>query len=451
MTDDDLCPMSDLPPDQCALPCHGNANLPAGFEPEVRRGVDPTGFATSLTPPAAEQHEERDTRPRPVKPKRPKTACRYVGDEWVTPEHEHGCDDRGCDGCKPCEHDHCALFGCPQHVNVDVGIITCPSCIGEFRDTVHEVEALTTLVSVELEHAAAIEQPVTGPLAPIWTFRDITDIATLAGPYAAPDQVDARETARGWCEWPRIIHPLDVLDRIERDLRVEYEQQPTDEDEAQWPMPHTVQVNVLTRTCAYLIRMLEGRFPHDEPFERTFRELKKLRVHLEGVLSDSRKPETGVQCPTCAAGLAGRKAPPLRKRYGHWCEDPNCEREHVSVVTGKDGIVRPDTSKDEWVCPVNRDHVWSDEDYRKFVAGAYLAHAERLTARQINEQYDIPQGTIRRWSSTTRREVDGEHVDVAPKLRPAGKTQRGVLLYRVADVLALRARESGRTKEAQDA
>jgi hypothetical protein len=448
VTDDDLCPMSDLPPDQCALPCHRNVNLPAGFAPEVRRGVEPTGFSTSLTPPAAEQHEPRDTRPRPVKPKRPKTACRYVGDDWMTREHLHGCDDRACEGCKPCPKDHCALFGCPSHVNVDAGIITCPSCIGEFREVVAEVEALTALLSVELEHATTVEHAVTGPLSPIWTFRDITDVATLAGPYAAPDQVDARETARGWCEWPRIIHPLDVLDRLERDLRVEYEQPPADESEARWPMPLGEQVNVLTRTCAYLTRMLDGRFPHDEPFERTFRELKKLRVHLEGVMSDSRKPETGVQCPTCAG--AGRKAQPLVKHHGHWCDDPKCKREHVSTVTGKDGIERPDTSRDEWVCPTNGDHKWSDEDYRKFVEGAYLAHAERLTTRQIGEQYGIPQGTIRRWAATTKRDVDGESVEVAPKLRPAGKTQRGVLLYRVADVLALRARET-REKEAAEA
>ena len=101
MIDDDLCPMSNLPSGQCALPCHRNEWLPAGMQPAVRRGVEPSGTRHALTVPSSEQHEELDTRSRPVRPKRPKTACRYAGDEWFTREHVRDCRSNTCDGCKP--------------------------------------------------------------------------------------------------------------------------------------------------------------------------------------------------------------------------------------------------------------------------------------------------------------------------------------------------------------
>lgn len=444
MTDDDLCPMSNLPPDQCALPCHRDERLPAGVAPEIRRGVEPSGVSHLLTVPSTEQHEPRDTRPRPVRPKRPKTACRWVGDDWFTREHLRDCDSHSCEGCKPCSEDHCALHGrCPSHVNPGVGIFTCPSCIGEFRDNVTEVETLTMLLAAEVEYASVGADPE----------HDVSEVVNLAGPFADPDGIDAARAAmhaayekRGWCDLPRHwllmndTHPVETLARLERDLRREYEQPPVD---TVGQRPDVV----LSRACDYLRGMLDGRFPQDEAFEKADSEIRRLRSILEGVLSDSRAPETGAPCPTCAADPTVDKPARLIKRHGHWCDDKDCKREHVSTITDKDGVIRPDTSRDEWVCPTNQAHKWSDEGYRGFVEGAYLAHADRLTSRQIADQYDIPTGTIRRWASTTKKDVDGVTVEVPPKLRSVGKTSAGVLLYRVSDVLALRARESGRTKE----
>jgi hypothetical protein len=419
VTDDDLCRMSNLPPDQCALPCHRNESLPAGFDPEVRRGVEPSGTRHSLTVPAAEQHEPLDTRSRPVKPKRPKTACRYVGDDWVTREHLRDCDDSGCEGCKPCGEDHCALHGrCPNHVNVNAGVITCPSCIADFRANVAEVETLTALVHAELEHA---------PIEDGGPFPDPSEVVVLSGPFADPDQIDARRAfvhrqyeARGWCDYPKLAlldfednHPTEVLARMERDLRHEYGQPEADELPAQWPLPHTVQADVLSRSCAYLTRMLDGRFPHDERFEQCDTTIHDLRTHLEAVLSDSRAPETGAPCPTCVTDPLV-KPKPLVLRRGHWCEDPECTREHDK--TG---------AHDRWVCPLNSRHEFTVAEYRLRIGNEYLARAERLKASDIKQQYGISRFTISTWC---RRQ----------KLHPVGKDRSGHLLYRVADLLALR-------------
>ena len=63
-------------------------------------------------------------------------------------------------------------------------------------------------------------------------------------------------------------------------------------------------------------------------------------------------------CPMCAT-----PAPRLNREYGHWCEDEDCQKLHYA-----------DDSGDRWVCPRNRDHWWSEEDYRRWVADVYEAN-----------------------------------------------------------------------------
>jgi hypothetical protein len=47
---------------------------------------------------------------------------------------------------------------------------------------------------------------------------------------------------------------------------------------------------------------------------------------------------------------------------GHWCDDPECCREHYPA------------DPDRYVCPRNRDHSWTEEDYRRWVADVYEAN-----------------------------------------------------------------------------
>jgi hypothetical protein len=425
VTDDDLCPMSDLPPDQCALPCHLGVSLPEGAEPEVRRGVEPVGFRYPLTLAASVQHEPRDKRARTRRPKLSLTACRYdeqAGD-WVTREHVRDCRAHGCEGCKPCGKDHCALYGtCPNHVDAGAGLHTCPSCIGEVRSLVSEIVELTTLVYLELEHAGVN-----------------SEAAVISGPVADPDQLDARRSFvtrrddyRGWCDFPRLSlfdlddanHPAAVFAQWERDLRREYEQAARGDDEPMWPLPHTVEADMLTRSAAYFNTMLDGRFPHDEPFEAFAKAIRRVRNHLEVVISDSRRPEMGAPCPTCAARLedTDHRAPRLVKRHDE------------GDRTG---------ASDTWVCPDDPDHWWKEADYRLRVAGDYLAHAEQLTADLIQIQYGIPAGTIRRWANVTRKFVDGEYVESPPLIRPVGRMPSGARLYDVKETLAVRDRQAG--------
>jgi hypothetical protein len=386
------------------------------------RGVEPAGHRHLLTEPSDKQHEIREHRPHARRPKGKPGDCHHdpVSGDWVTPEHVRDCDDAGCAGCRPCGKDHCALFGsCPNHVNVDVGIVTCPAHIGEARSVVGDIETLTALVYLELEFSSAT-----------------SEVVNLAGPVADIDQLDARrdlitrrDTYRGWCDFPRLSlfdvddrHPVAVFARWERQLRVEYEQgDPGTGESERWPLPHKEERDLLARSATYFRRMLDGRFPHDEPFEPFLRDMRRLRGYLEEVLSDSHRPDLGVPCPKCAEQIDGtEKAPRLAKRHS------DADRSGAS---------------DRWVCPdYPDDHWWREADYRLRVGGDYLAHADRLTADQIAQQYGIPAGTIRRWANVTRRLVDGEWVESPALIRPAGRTPNGVRTYDVREVLNLRDR-----------
>jgi hypothetical protein len=107
---------------------------------------------------------------------------------------------------------------------------------------------------------------------------------------------------------------------------------------------------------AYLDRTL-ARVAHDDEqdFPLLARELRKCRQHLEAVLHNDDRVDRGAHCPECSSAETGL-GPRLRREYGHWCSDEDCERIHHA-----------DDSEDAWVCPRNRDHVWSHEDYTRWI------------------------------------------------------------------------------------
>lgn len=408
MRDDDLCKMSDLPPEQCALPCHRNERLPAGLSPaeEPLRGVMPMGFrvwplgidAARLQQVASIVHVDAlghraPTLVRVPRRKRPKDTarCRYVVDleAWCTPEHTRDCRTNACQGCEPCEKTHCGFrWSCPNHVNPKVDQRTCPQCIGTARANIADIVELSVLVSAELEYVG-----IDG------------EAANLSGPAAAPDQLDARRThathtdeGRGWCDYPMRPeiyggldqhHPYAVLGRWELFFR----------EQAGNPPPATTTV---TGAAGYLTGLLGTRMPHDDTvFDPFAREIARCLTHMQEVISDSRRPETGAPCWRCADILAGAntRAPRLIKRHA------------TADRTG---------ASDEWICPEVPAHRWKEADYRLRIGGDYLALSEKLTADQLRRQYGITPGNIRKWA-------ERGHV------HKRGRDTNGRMLYDVRD------------------
>jgi hypothetical protein len=134
--------------------------------------------------------------------------------------------------------------------------------------------------------------------------------------------------------------------------------------------------------CAdYLDRQL-GRIAQDEgqDFPLLASELKRCRQHLEAVLHNDDRPDRGAPCPRCIE--EGGKGPRLTRSWGHWCEDPECERLHFA-----------DTTEDVWRCPANRDHAWGEEDYRLRVADVYAdttKPVEPSVAEQVQDAVPSP-------------------------------------------------------------
>lgn len=112
-----------------------------------------------------------------------------------------------------------------------------------------------------------------------------------------------------------------------------------------------------TGSGAYLDRQL-SRLAQDptQDFALLVREVRRCRAHLEAVIRNSHAPEHGAPCPTCEP-----PSPRLNLVRGHWCTDTKCEKFHY-----------PD-DPDRYVCPRNRDHWWTETDYRKWVADVYEA------------------------------------------------------------------------------
>lgn len=289
--------------------------------------------------------------------------------------HVRDCDSADCGGCVPCAEVHCtARARCIAHIGPTE--LTCPGCIAKTRNDLTMIETLAALMLPE-----AIQRGVN------------SEAAVLAGPAADPEAWSWRKVAaRQGAAWHVSLledddeqHPLTVTGVWEMMIRADYG-------------PDTDTRLTVSSAVAYLDRMLH-RIANDpqQDFPQMARELRKCRTHLEAVLHDSHAPETGAPCPACNTGQ------PLMKRY----EDDD-----------------PTGASDRWTC---RDcgSWWSEADYRLRVAARYLEHATALTASQIETEYRVPQGTLRRWV------VEGN-------VKRAGRDESGRQLYRVSDVRDMR-------------
>lgn len=199
-------------------------------------------------------------------------------------------------------------------------------------------------------------------------------------------------------------HPLTVLGTWEMMLREDYGH------------PSHERITIAS-AAGYLDRMLH-RFANDpeQDWALFAREIHECRAHLEAVLHDQRTPDLGAPCPECET-----PAKRLRKEWGHWCYDDDCERIHDA--TGE---------LDRWVCPVDPDHWWSDGDYRKRVADVYLDNAETLTLPDLAARTDIPARTLRHWVQHERLKSCGTRHSDGKKLYAV----QSALNLRMSDTVA---------------
>lgn len=315
--------------------------------------------------------------------------CTWDGARWVQPDESN------------CNQHHCAMRGrCPNHVDADAGLRTCPSCVRRTRRDIETIVLRYALIAFDAE-VDGID----------------SEAMNLLGPAAAPEQyaerrarLQARYERQGWCDWPRPEafrdddphHPYAVLGRWRLAL-----------EDAGWLRYDDRFVTVVSAASS-LLSALDGGFPHSDEWEDFARELAACRAHLEQVDHASRTPDLGRPCPTCAAEHG--TGPRLQKRYaGHPGADPGqpCARPGCQICAG---------TYDAWHCPDYPDlHAWTDGDYRAKVDADYIEHATSLTASQLHDRFGVRPGTVRAWA-------------LRGKVRKHGLDQLGRQLYDAADV-----------------
>jgi hypothetical protein len=275
-----------------------------------------------------------------------------------TCRYDREADDYLIDG-EPCRTDdygdptrHCtATRNCANHIGP--GERTCARCISRTRTDVRQLSPLAALMWTVALAAGNVD----------------TDAAMYAGPAADMDEYAENREA--------VIHHLDTeVERgkiSERTYLKQLRHIATDDEShpanvlgvwsRMWAeaygltMPNTA---YLSESVAFIEKNLHHvAQDHDQDFTLFAKEVRSCRVRMESVLRNSHAAERGAPCPTC-----NTPAPRLQREYGHWCEDEDCDqRFHFR-----------DDAGDRWVCPRNRDHWWSEEDYRRWVADVYEAN-----------------------------------------------------------------------------
>lgn len=269
----------------------------------------------------------------------------------MTCRYDRTAEDYLTDDGTPCRVDeygdptkHCtARRTCANHIGR--AELTCARCIGRARQDLRQIGNLAALMLPEAIARGSVE----------------SQVANLAGPAGDPAvlswrRIDAaRATGGAIGDGTDETDPTGVLGIWQMMLAEDY--------------GHDLPDRITFGTAsAYLDRQLHRvAQDEDQDFPLLARELRKCRSNLEAALRDSRTPERGAPCPECTNDHTG-VGPRLVREYGHWCEDPECCKIHYSVLIDTEtGETVPDTEGDTWVCPRNRDHWWSHEDYSKWI------------------------------------------------------------------------------------
>ena len=254
----------------------------------------------------------------------------------------------------PCTHDeygdpthHCtARRTCTQHIGPNEQ--TCARCLGRTRTDLRWIAPLAAIMPTEavMDGVDSEAMSLAGPAADVrhWSARRSAMRSHLGhwltnGIITETQYLHARNTMEDDDE----THPVTVLTRWHMMIADHYGH----------PAPERPSV---IAAAGYLDQQLH-RIAQDpeQDFALLGRELRKCRQHLENVVHNSDRPDRGAPCPICTSEETG-VGPRLIREYGHWCYDEDCDRLHYL-----------DDSGDEWVCPRNRDHRWSNTAYEAYV------------------------------------------------------------------------------------
>lgn len=394
MSGNDRCDYSDLPKTQCAH-CRepGVATRPILEDPQAESGTVRWSGRQPLDDP-------EPNLPRRAHIKRG-TDCRYdAALGYLTKEHREPCRDTECEGCKPCEPrdangnplNHCTNGHCTEHVAPSV--LTCPRCVGRARDDLGAIADLSTLMIHEAivagpeSEAAMLAGPSIDPIAAYWRR-----INQLRQDHDLLEPLDSEDPH----------HPLAVLGRWELMLREDYSQDYSD-------LP-PITITGARRYLDAILDMLAQDQNQDWPLFAS--ELRACRRHLEGVMRDSHAPERGAPCFQCAEDSPEKPAPRLVRHRRDF-----------------DQLGHPDPSgaSDFWGCPLTDAHWWFEADYRRLAADHFMNHSDRLTASQIEDQYEVKQGTLRKWAH------DGD-------VRKRGRDESGRQMYDTNDIKRMQAKQ----------
>jgi hypothetical protein len=308
------------------------------------------------------------------------SACKWNGrgnPRTITGRHAEDCADDTCRGCQPCEGPHCRLC-IVAHTDG-----TCPECMAETREALHDIGRMCGALPDEVEHrgvegeAMMLLAPAADPEA--WGHME----ASVLSGRVPPEYLEENAGE---------LHPEFILRSWQMVWRDALEH-----DEVPDSLLSTA-VDYLNTQMTYM-----GGYEHVD-FVDFSRDLRRCRNHLEAVLHDGEQVEVGAPCMACGSGL---------RRCWKGRELPWNTAEHPARAIG-----------DGWACP--RCKRWhTDTQYRLAVKNLHREEAEWLTDQDMQIRTGVKAGTVRSWAR------EGSEFPV----RKRRDQQRTV--YAVADVLSV--------------
>lgn len=320
-------------------------------------------------------------------------SCYHVADDqprYLRNRHEDDCPATTwhpplarpeCAGCQVCERRHCLIQwhgdrgDCMTHAES-----VCPSCVGKVREHLTEI--------VRLSGLPLLEQVLSKGSVD-------TEAADLLGPVADQAQWRSR-IEQGAIHDPETLlggnHPLWVLGRWDMEVTEH--------------LGHRRTRKVKIRSAAAYLDSNLTWLAVDPSFDIALfaAQVADCRSHLEHVVHEGEQIETGAPCMTCRV--------PLR-------------------------LVRT-TGEDRWTCPRCRERS-TESQYHFALRADFVDNSPLLNADDMATRTGVPSSSVRAWANVVRVQADGEAPeDLPPLLRPAGR-MHGRIVYRVADVEAIRA------------
>lgn len=360
--------------------------------------------------------------------------CRYAGAtsaRVLVGRHRRDCESAGCEGCEPCQRDHCR---CGRHLLAHEPL-TCAKCVGKVRGRIKRIRDLCSLAPIAateggpntavVDLAGPIPEHSTHVARKQWAIGGALCRCEVCpdagpdplGPICDPDvkkpckhhvcrRLRYEPTCPGLVSWlenadgPDLErHPLWVL--------------------GSWDMLVTEHLGhdrrdkvTIPTAAAYLDANLTYLAQdRDFAFDELDREVRACFEHVERVLLVAEYVQRGAPCEKCGEVM---------------------ERVYAKGAT--------DDAADVWVCSGHDcDAELTIGDYDTTVYKRWLAKATRLTTAQILAQYRVPESTTRRWANGW---TDGSGVWHEPTVRKHGFDGTGRQLYDVADVKAQREGEA---------